>query len=939
MPELSVRYLATTFALLLICAGLHPASAQTGTIAGVVVDAEQGDPLVGATVAIVGTNQGVAADLEGRYRLTNLEVGEYDLRFSYIGYQPKTVEGVSVTDGETTRLDIDLSVDSGTLDEVVVSAQAARDSEAGLLRERQQASSVSDAISAEAIGRSGAGNAADAMSKVTGASVLEGKYVNMRGLQGRYVNAQLNGTSLPSADPDGNSVALDLFPSNIIDNIVATKTFTPDRAGDFTGGSIDIATKALPERFFFNASLSSSFNSAVGLGGDVLRPVGGLESVPGVLDAEDYPTTLSQVYNDDARAQRLLDGTRAFATPMVPTEEAIVGNRSAELSAGNQFEVLGGRALGLVASLSYDRSFSGFSGGTTARYQQVGVSSETLNPTARFTSQQGVEETLWGGFAGAAFQITPRHELGARLLYNTSVEDEARFESGTLPRDLTGDQTFQTRALRTTERTVRSGQLKGTHQFGGPDGLRAEWSAALARTTRDEPDYRFFSNQFSTAGADTTFGISRSIYRAPTRYFRNLTEDKESADFSLTLPVGRVELKSGGQVTLRSREFRERRFEHLSDQAQFQGNPNTYVDEQAGRAGTDTRGRNRFGTYVLDRTQPSGNYNGDQDVVAGFAMAEAPVPGIENLEFIGGVRVERTDMSIETIDGGRSGAFESTDILPSANLVWQATPDMNVRAAYGRTLARPSFREFAPFETFNFVGDYIEIGNPDLTRTRVHNLDLRWEWFMRGGELLSIGGFYKSFTDPIERTIDPLAAGSDVVVEYVNKSSAQVFGAEFEARTQLDRLAEWLRYVQVSANVSLIQSQVDRSEDELDAIRAFDENPSTTRQLQGQSPYLVNLSLSYENPDSGTALSVLANRFGDRLNTVTRNGLDIFEEARTTVDVTASQEVMGGVVFKASVKNLLDAEYVTSQSFRDNTFVNDRTPIGRTVSLGVSYGF
>ncbi len=918
--------------------GMHGASAQTGTVAGIVVDAEQGNPLVGATVAIVGTTQGTAADLEGRYRLTNLDPGAYDVRFSYTGYQAKTVEGISVEAGATTRLDIDLTSETSTLNEVTVTAQAARDSEAGLLRQRQRASGVSNAISAEAIGRSGAGNAADAMSKVTGASVLEGKYVNMRGLQGRYVNTQLNGTSLPSADPDGNSVALDLFPSNIIDNIVATKTFTPDRAGNFTGGSIDIATKALPDQFFFNASISSSFNTEVGLGGDLLRPIGGLDAVPNAAK-NGLPSSLGQVFFDDDRAAQLDNATRAFATSIEPTEESVVGSRSVEIATGNQFDVLGGRALGVIGSFSYDRSFEGFTGGTTARYDQVGLASEELNTSIDLTSDRGTEETLWSGFVGTAFQITPQHEIGARLVYNTGTEDEARIEWGTKAEDnIAGDRRFVTRALRTTERTVRSGELRGTHQFG-EKGLRAEWSASLAETTREEPDYRFFANEFSADEADTTFAISRSIYLGPTRYFRDLTEDNRSAKLTLTLPVGTAQLKSGGQLTLRSRTFRERRFEHLSDESQFRGSPNDYINSQAGQIEDDARGRNQFGTYVLDRTQPSGNYDGDQDVYAGFAMAELPVPGVETLEFIGGVRVEHTDMSVATVDGSGTGQFQTTDLLPSANLVWEVQSDMNLRAAYGRTLARPSFREFAPFSSFNFVGDYVEQGNPNLTRTRVDNLDVRWEWFMRGGELLSVGGFYKSFTDPIERTIDPFAAGADVFIEYVNKSSATVYGVEVEARTQLDRLASLLRHVQVGANVSLIQSEVDRSEEELDAIRAFDDDPSTTRPLQGQSPYLVNLNVSYENPDSGTSLNVLYNRFGKRLDTVTRNGLDIFEEARGTLDVTASQALMHGIILKASVKNVLDAEYVTSQPFRGTTFVNDRNPIGRTVSVGVSYGF
>jgi len=264
---------------------------------------------------------------------------------------------------------------------------------------------------------------------------------------------------------------------------------------------------------------------------------------------------------------------------------------------------------------------------------------------------------------------------------------------------------------------------------------------------------------------------------------------------------------------------------------------------------------------------------------------------------------------------------------------------MNLRLAYGRTIARPTFREFAPFDSFNFVGDYIEVGNPNLARTRIHNLDLRWEWFMRGGEVLSVGTFYKSFDDPIERTINPTAAGSDTEINYVNKSSATVYGAEFEARKRLGGLADWLRHVQVGANLTLIQSQVDRSEAELEAIRAFDENPSTTRQLQGQSPYIANFNVGYENPNSGTSLNVFFNRFGDRLDTVTRNGLDLFEQARSTVDVTASQQLMNRFRVKASVKNVLDTDYVVSQSFSGNAFVNDRNPLGRTISLGFGYSF
>ncbi len=943
MIATTVRTLAVYLVLGLLL-GLTPAQAQTGTIAGVVVDAETGETLVGANVALRGTTTGTATDLDGRYRIRDLAPGTYDVVVSFVGFQGKTVTGVEVEGGETTTLDVTLVEATAEMEEVIVSAEAARSSEAGLLKQRQKAAGVSDAISAEAISRAGAGNAADAMSKVTGASVIDGKYVNVRGLQGRYVNAQLNGSDLPSTDPDGNSVALDLFPSNLIDNIVTTKTFTPDQSGAFTGGSINISTKSLPADFFFNLSLSSSYDSEVGLGGRVLRPTGGLDAVPDVVQNEDLPASLAQTFNDPEKAQLLDAASRAFATSVAPVRKQIelMENRSVEVSLGNQFSVLGGRNLGFIASASYDHSFSGFDDGTTARFEQTGLDSGMLNPTARYSTQRGTEATLFGGLLGLTFQPSSTHELHARLLYNADNEEEARFEFGRLPRDLSGNQFFQTRVMRTTERAVRAAELNGTHQFGvGRDGIRAEWSASLSEATRDEPDYRFFSNQMAVqnGGADTSYAISKSIYPVPARYFRDLTERDGGGSFSVEVPLGTVTLKTGGRLKQRTRTFRERRFDHLSDQLGFEGSPNAYVREKAGLIGTDAQGRPRYGTYVIDQTQASNNYDGEQDIRAGFIMAEWPLPGLAEVEFVGGLRVEQTDMSIVTIDDSREGQFTETDLLPSGSLTWSLRSDMNLRLAYGRTIARPSFREFAPFSSFNFVGDYIEVGNPNLTRTRIHNVDLRWEWFMRGGELLSAGTFYKSFEDPIERTINPTASGANTEVTYLNKSSATVYGAEFEARKRLDGLASWLRHVQLGANLTLIQSEVSRSEKELDAIRAFDDDPSPTRPLQGQSPYIVNLNAGYENPDSGTSINVFFNRFGDRLDTVTRNGLDLFEQARSTVDMTASQRLMYGFSMKVSVKNLLDTDYVVSQEFGGETFVNDRNPRGRTVSVGFSYSF
>ena len=485
-------------------------SDSTGAIAGVVVEAESGTPLPGANVRISETTTGTSTDLKGRYRIDDLAPGRYDLVFSFVGFQRKTITGLTVAPGETNQLDVSLAEEAAELKGVVVEAQAARDTEAGLLKERGKAAAVSNAVSAETIGRAGAGTVAGAMSLVTGASVIEGKYVNVRGLQGRYVDTQLNGSDLPSTDPDGNNVALDIFPASLIDNVVTTKTFTPNRPGNFTGGSIDITTKSFPSDQFLNLSVSTSFNSEVGIGGNVLRPVSGLKAVPSVVQDTDLPESPPPFFTDaESKIEALSAVTDAFRAPMTPRPEEIVGNRSAELSFGDQFRVLGDRPLGVIASASYEQSFSGYEDGTTARFNQTGLSSETLNPNAQYTTQRGVEEALASGLIGFSLLPHPQHEVQLRLLYTRDHEEEARVETGSLPRDLAGDSRFRTRVSRTTTRSVASAEVKGTHRFGtGPEGVRVKWSASSSEARLEMASVALGSTR-STRSANVQFIRSR----------------------------------------------------------------------------------------------------------------------------------------------------------------------------------------------------------------------------------------------------------------------------------------------------------------------------------------------------------------------------------------------------------------------------------------------
>ncbi|MEX0821218.1 MAG: TonB-dependent receptor, partial [Rhodothermales bacterium] len=558
------------------------------------------------------------------------------------------------------------------------------------------------------------------------------------------------------------------------------------------------------------------------------------------------------------------------------------------------------------------------------------------------------DEVLWGALVNANYRPHPMHEFGFNYIRNKSGESAARYQSGPFPRDLSSDAVYQTRTLQYVARTLDSYQARGEHLFFGNRGLRLEWTGTLSTTSQDEPDLRFFTNNYTLlerGGAiDTIYAIRPSIYPVPTRYFRTMEEDAGSASVSAELPfrqwAGRPSVfKVGGSLERKDRTFRERRFEFRQDKLRYTGDEHAFFDEEhVGILEHESTERFfRFGNYVTDATQPSSNYDGDVDVVAFYGMVDLPIS--RRLRAVGGLRVETTDMHAYSVDESLDeGEIETVDVLPSMNLVYELQNDMNVRLAYGRTLARPTLREIAPYASFNFVGDYIFIGNTDLDRTLIDNYDLRWEWFVRPGEIVAVSGFYKHFRNPIERAFNPTAAASNPNIEFQNVDNAQVYGVEIEARKRLTGIAAFLDPFQIGANASLVRSEVDIQDGELELIQALRPDAPSTRSLQGQSPYTINLNLSYDHTGRGTTASVYYNVFGPRLDRVAVGGTpNIFEQPRHVVDLTFRQRLLFDFSLKASVKNLLDERTVFAHTFKGRQFVAEEFGYGRSFSLGLSY--
>ena len=927
------------------------------TLTGTVVDGQSGEPLPLANVYVEQLARGAAADLDGVYRLAGLPAGTYTVRFSYAGYTTQNVTDVTLADGEARTIDVGLTTE--TLDEVTVTASAVRDNNAALLRLRQRAPSVSDAIGADAIARAGASTASDALGKVTGASVVGGRYVVMRGLQGRYLNVQLNGSTVPSADPDNNAVPLDLFPTGLLDNIVTTKTFTPDRSGDFTGGSVNLSTRDFPSTLTGSLGLSTGFESTAQPGTDVLavpgarlglfgRPSGDL-GLPAAADGEIPDVSLS-LFND-ANAQRLDAVTDAFSPTFAPDTRAVPVDQGVSFSVGNQVEVAG-RPLGFIGGVNWSRSYDGFEGGRTQTFKGLrNGESVVLVPTfsaapgslaagaAGGGTAAGSEEVLYGGLANLSYGLSSLSRVGLNLLYNRSAEVEAFTETGRyLDGTLEDDATRQARSLLYQDRSIASAQLRGEHALSA-GGVRVDWAASAARTSQDEPDYRIFINDVTPTASGDVYRINTAAYTAPTRFFRDLSEATYSATTDVTVPLALFgdgdQLKLGGAVALRDRSFRERTFQLLQNDARYTGDPVGFFGP--GNSGLIGRNgaRNVFGNYIADATSPQADYDGDQQVYAGYAMATLNLSS--KLRAITGARVETTDMAVDPVNLNNPALradLSSVDVLPSLNLVYALSERTNLRAAYGRTLARPNFRELAPYAAFELRTNRVFLGNPDLRRTLVDNADLRFEWFARPGEIVAVSGYYKRFQNPIELTYNVQAVNAEVQPR--NLENANVYGLELEARRGLDGLPGPLRYLSVGGNLTLATSAVEVREDERQ--RRLDPS-QTERPLQGQSPFVLNLDLGYETP-AGTSVGLFYNLFGSRLNFVAL-GLtpDVYEQARGSLDLTVRQPLVGGVALRATAKNLTGARYRLVQELGGETFVTEEYPLGQSFSVGVSYGF
>ncbi len=897
---------------------LAPLSAQApavGRIVGRVVDAAQGAPIAGAQVELDGSSQRVISALDGRYNLTNVPAGSAVIRVRMIGYTAKVVSGVAVRADAATEQDVALGASVVQLEEITVTSEAERGSVSRALDVQRSAIGIVNAVSSEQIQRSPDGDAGQAIQRVSGVTVQDGKYVFVRGLGERYTTTSLNGSRIPSPEPERKVVPLDLFPSGLLEGITTAKTFTPDQWGDFSGAQVNLKTREFPARRVFSLSTSAGFNSAA-TGRDVLRaPRTGAEWLGFPGDARDLPDPLVGVTTTEGRSDVELNSMIAsFRNSWAPMIGSGTANGSTTLSIGGEDAVFGLPRIGYVGSLSY-------SYGQEVRADElrslVTRSGEALVPFNQYVGMTGRTSVLWGGLLNLSTRLGADSRISFNNSYSRSADNEAnqlagRNEEFDLPLILSRT-TF-------TARSVRSNQLQGEHMLGANHLL--DWSVTNSRVTRVEPDrsdLRYVASVDPATGAFTRGEWFTGSFAA-TKTFSDLEEAAwdGAANYRLFLGNGPnpVAVKFGAALRAVDRDANSQPYDVRSrdlSRAERAVAPEDLFNGAYANGGRLTLAVNQVG----------GRYTTEDRLAAGFGMVDIPIGS--RLHLIGGARVENWRLDLTSFDRTLSRdstvARRNTDLLPSLALNYALTPAQNLRLSASQTLSRPEYREITDVQSFNPIDGTFLFGNPALERATIQNFDARWEWFPRTGEVLSLGVFVKRFDDPIERVF-VFTTGS-AALSYINAETAVNYGVELEVRKSLDVIAPALGPFTAFANATLMHSRITPGDASL---------TSAERPMVGQAAYVLNGGLGYT--DGGWSGTVLYNVVGRRISEAGFQPYpDVYEEPRHLLDVSIQVPLLSDVALKLDGRNLLDEPTRFTQGGIDRL----RYTTGRVFSFGARW--
>lgn len=928
---------------------------QNGSIKGQVGDGTTNELIPGVKVTVDGIQKGAMTDLDGVFFLGNLTPGTYSITISYPTYKTKSISDILVASGDTATLRVVLEKEVKEVGTITVKGTVSKETNENIIKMQRNSATVVDGISQESIKKSPDSKASDVLKRVSGASVQDNKFVVVRGLSDRYNFALINGASLPSSESDRKAFSFDIFPSNMLDNLVIIKTATPDLPGEFAGGVIDINTTEAKAKNFHHIQLGGGFNtlttfknfrSSQGSNLDFIGLGAADRAIP--TDVPETETFAEMTKDDKARlAEKMNFDWSAKNGKALP-------NGSLQYTLGHNFKIKE-RNLGLVFAYSYQNNNS--ANLITRREfeeQATGVIQKMELKDSVFS-----QNIMNSAMLNLSFKFNEKNKISYKNMYSITSEDKVNIRRGVREMDNDPHQWERSTNIWYTQNNLYSSQLIGNHELKKG---KLNWNTGFSSVQRDIPNLRrVVYRKYSLEENDTNeryVAVIQNNGTIPTAagnmFWSSSAERILSTKYDYALPVNfgklKNEFKIGGMHQYRDRDFVSRNFgfsqykptgSSFNSQLLLLPEDEIFAPENLGLLD------NGQGGFKLEEASSvDDSYQAEAFLHAGFLMIDSKIGEKEKFRIVGGARLESYNQRFHYVEFGsnleRNIDTTVNDILPSINLIYSINPKMNVRASYYKTVSRPEFRELAPFAFYNFVQDNILSGNPNLQRALIDNYDVRFELFPGAGQVFSISGFYKSFINPIE-LINRTGTSGAPELYYSNVPKVTNFGAEMEYRLKLGFInkakdSTFLDGTTFYTNLSLIKSRVDLS----DFAGAGEERP-----LQGQSPYIVNAGLMYNSFKGDWSASVSYNVVGQRIYIVGNvQEPSVWENGRHVLDFQISKTIKEKLEIKLNVKDILAQELVYFQDLNGNLKYDEETDnnwqnvtFGQTVSLSLKYNF
>lgn len=948
------KYLAT-LAFIVMLGGLR---AQTGRVSGSVVDSKTGETLPGATIFIEGTQRGASADFDGKFAINNIPVGKVTLVINYISYTTKKISDVMVKANDPTEVNIQLDPSgSGDLAEVEVVVTLNKENNTALVLQQKNATSVSDGISAETIRRSPDRTTSDVLKRVSGVTIQEDKFVIVRGLNERYNASYLNDSPLPSTESDKRAFAFDLFPSNMLDNIIVNKTATPDMPSEFAGGIVKVNTKSIPEKNFVSFSGGLGYNT-ITTGKDKIIYEGGKLDKLGFDDgSRNLPSEIpafkdkaSWISNkDQARMATYFDNDWGYS------KSTFAPNSNAQFATGYNFKRKEKDFLGVIFSLGYNNNQSLY------RFQRTEYDGLAID--GKVTGAEKMEREYFSNVYQTQSSTGSLLNLSCKLNENNSISLKNLFTGTSDNRfiEAEGSNNFTEEVLSINRVNSRffsanrifSSQLNTDHYIPATK-IKINVNAGLSTVQRTVPNLRFTSySKYQSIREDYAKDtIYRALINASTgpaysgyRAYSKLNEQIKSGkvDVSRLFKINenfKVEGKVGGFLQARDRQYTIRQ---LGLQPYGAADSIYYLPENQI---FDTQNLGENGFKLVEITKPDDNYNASSRLGAGYAMAEVKLK--EKIRIIGGARYESYTQKIVIDFNTKDSVFVDNtvnDLLPSLNFIYNINDKLGIRLAYYKTLNRADFRELAVTSWYDPETRLSIAGNPELQRCYIQNFDARFEVYPGRGQLFTVSGFYKYFENPIERY---LQVAQESQIFYRNANSGTVYGAELEYRVNVGSILKkdsvrFLSNLNLFSNLSLMKSEVN--------VKGINPAVPDTRTMQGQAPYLINAGISYIDNKADFSVSAMVNRVGQRIYLVGNDQLpDRWENARTVLDLQLTKTFLKKrLELRFNIKDLLHPDWVVYYNKADGAkkngydkgydYINLKRNYGSTYSFAITYKF